>query len=419
MRLTMFELAVLRRTGNGEDIIDVGLLAETLLFYQRVHLVFDSGTLGYLAKTIGPDLLLEVLDRRGVSASFLREFLGTVTTRESGLTFHNFAQFRVDPPEKLGKPKKITDDKWVALQLERQLGAGRATAQFTRKLIKKLSSANWKDSALGSKDVPALTREDLNDIEFVDQAVRRVVNALVPSFVIPSGWYFRTMVIGSRAGADQFVVDTNFNFEQLNQEYHKIIPPSHSTLSPEYLVNHLLEARGAIVMGTKYLGELVVDPATAGIVKLKCAELMRKRDAQVRELDLFQELHLPRARKIRECVSSGERSFADFLKLLDHADKFKEWLGNRNPDERLLQEYYRAATADSWIGKLGTKASRWVITTGLAGAVEALYPTGAAIAAAQGISLLDATLLDRLLKGWRPNQFVEGRLANFVSGRDV
>jgi len=48
----MFELAVLRRTGNDEDIIDVGLLAETLLFCQRVHLVLDSGTLGYLAKTI-------------------------------------------------------------------------------------------------------------------------------------------------------------------------------------------------------------------------------------------------------------------------------------------------------------------------------------------------------------------------------
>jgi hypothetical protein len=103
----MFELAVLRRTGNDEDIIDVGLLAETLLFYQRVHLVLDSGTLGYLAKTIGPDLLLEVLDRRGVSASFLRESLGTVTSREGGLKLYNFAQFRVDPPGKPGNVQRV------------------------------------------------------------------------------------------------------------------------------------------------------------------------------------------------------------------------------------------------------------------------------------------------------------------------
>jgi hypothetical protein len=204
----------------------------------------------------------------------------------------------------------------------------------------------------------------------------------------------------------------------LNQEYHKRIPASHSSLSPEYLLNHLLEARGTILMGSRYLGELVVDPATAAVVKLKCVELMRKRDAQVEELDLFQELNLPNAKKLRECINSGERSFADFLKLLEHSEKFKEWLSNRNPDARLLQEYYRAAFADSWINKLGTKTSRWVVATGLVAAVEAFYPTGVAIAAAQGVSLLDATLLERILKGWRPNQFVEARLADFVSGED-
>jgi hypothetical protein len=218
---------------------------------------------------------------------------------------------------------------------------------------------------------------------------------------------------------DQFTIETNFDFGRLNEEYHKTIPPSHSSLSPEYLINHLLEARGTILMGSKYLGELVIDPATAAIVKLKCAELMRKRDAQVRELDLFQELHLPEAKKLCECLNSGERSFADFLKLLERSSKFKAWLGTRNPDQGLLQEYFRAVTSDSWIGRLGTKTSRWVVTTGLAAAVEVLYPTGTAMAAAQGISLFDATLLERVLRGWRPNQFVEARLSEFVSGKDA
>jgi hypothetical protein len=170
-------------------------------------------------------------------------------------------------------------------------------------------------------------------------------------------------------------------------------------------------------MGAKYLGELVIDPATSSIIKLKCIELMRKRDAQVTELDLFQDLHLPNARKVRECINSGERTFAEFLKLLGHAQKFKDWLGTRNPDQRLLEEYYRSATENSWIDKLGTKTTRWAITTGLGLAVETFYPTGLAIAGAQGLNLLDATMLDRILKGWRPNHFVEGRLAQFVSSK--
>ncbi len=406
----MFEFAVLRRTGNGENVVDIGLLAETLLFYQRAHLLLD-GSLDYLITTIGPDLLLELLDRPGVSASLSRDNLGTLSHTDGSLTSYNFGQFRFGPPGKSGKPKHLTDEEWINLMLERQLGASQSTRRFAKKLNKKVARITYTDPAFGSKNLPSLAREDLKDTNFVEQAVRGVLAALVPSFVLPSAWRFRPVVLG-----DQFAIDTNFDFAMLNQEYHKSIPPSHSTLSPAYLINHLLEARAAIFMGAKYLGELVVDPATSSIIKLKCTELMHKRDAQVNELDLFQELHLPNARKVRECINNGERTFAEFLKLLDHAQKFKDWLGTRNPDQRLLEEYYRAATEGSWVDKLGTKASRWAITTGLAAAVESLYPTGFAIAGAQGLSLLDATMLDRILAGWRPSHFVEGRLGQFVSG---
>jgi hypothetical protein len=89
----MLELAVLRRTGNSEEVIDIGLLAETLLFYERTHLILDGGTVDYFLKTIGPDALLQVLDLPGVSGSFLRQTLGTVTNTNNGLQQHRFAQF--------------------------------------------------------------------------------------------------------------------------------------------------------------------------------------------------------------------------------------------------------------------------------------------------------------------------------------
>jgi hypothetical protein len=296
--------------------------------------------------------------------------------------------------------------------MERALGQSRSTAKFTKKLIPKLARVTWNDNALGGRDIPTATCEDdLKDAGFIQEAMRRVLTALVPTFVIPTNWYFRAILLGG-----EFAIDTNYDFDCINAEYHKTVPPTHSSITPAYLINHVLEARASILVASRYLGELVVDPAAAEIVRLKCAELMRKRDAQVKELDLFQEMHLPEARKIRECLNSGEQSFGDFLKLLDHAAKFKTWLAKQNPDEELLRKYYEEVTAESWTDRLGTKTSRWVITTGLGAAVEAFYPTGAAIAAAQGISLLDATLLDRILKGWRPNQFVEGRLASFVTG---
>jgi hypothetical protein len=101
----MLEFALLRRTGNDDDLIDVGLLAETLLFYERVHVLLEGGTLAYLLKTIGPELLLEVLHREGVSASFVRESLGTVTVNKNGVQTHGFAQFVVNPPQPLERSR--------------------------------------------------------------------------------------------------------------------------------------------------------------------------------------------------------------------------------------------------------------------------------------------------------------------------
>jgi len=406
----MLEFAILRRTGNNHDLVDIGLFAETLLFYERVHLLLDGGTLDYLLKTIGPDLLLYVLDRSGVSASFARENLGTITHTNNGLQSHNFGQFTFDPPPAKGhRRRRVSNEEWLAISVERAIGASLATKKFKKRLLKKLSSAGWKLPTLGSQDLPSVMRSDMKDTASIEAAVKRVVNILVPSFPIPDGWFFRPLDIG-----DSFAIDTNFDFTRLNEEYHKTIPPSHSSLTPAYLLQQLLDARASLAVGFKYLGELVVDPVGTGLIRLNALELMRKRDAHVDELDLFQEMHLPEGRKIRECLNIGERDFAEFLKLLDHADRFKHWLAGRSPDEKLLNEYFKAVTADSWIDKLGTKASRWMLMTGLGFAVETLYPTGAAIAAAQGISLLDATLLDRVLKGWRPNHFIEGRLTEFV-----
>jgi hypothetical protein len=412
----MLELAVLRRTGVNQELIDIGLLAETLLFYERVHLLFDGGTLTYLLKTIGPDLLLDVLDRDGVSASFHSENLGTATNTNHGIQTHNFALFTAMPGQARGRrqpkarrPGRASNEEWLAVTVDRAIGAGPPTSKFTKQLLKKLSSDGWKLPTLGSQDLPSVMRSEMDDVKSIDAAVKRVVNILIPSFPIPKKWFFRPSDVGNG-----YAIETNFDFARLNEEYHKVIPPSHSSLSQAQLLSHLLDARASLAVGFKYLGELVVDPVGAGLIRLKTLELMRKRDAHVEELDLFQDMYLPESRKIRECLNSGERDFAEFLKLLEGADRFKSWLAGINPDDKLLSEYFKAATVSSWVDKLPTKLSRWAITTGLGAAVETLYPTGAAAVISQGISLLDATLLDRVLKGWRPNHFVEGGLTDFV-----
>ena len=133
---------------------------------------------------------------------------------------------------------------------------------------------------------------------------------------------------------------------------------------------------------------------------------------------MFQEHHLEDARSVREAINSGERSFEEFLDLLDHADRFKEWLKGRNPDADLIREYYKAATSETWIDKLPTKSFRFVLATLGGLGADMLFPTGGiGTAIGVGIGASDSLLLDRILKGWRPNHFIEGELKTFTAGR--
>jgi hypothetical protein len=166
------------------------------------------------------------------------------------------------------------------------------------------------------------------------------------------------------------------------------------------------------------MAELVIDPLHSAIIRVKFHDLMRKRDLQVRELDLFQDMILPNARKLREVINSGERGFGEFLTLLDDASRYKKFLAAQNPDKRLLEAFHAEVTKQSWLDRLPSKTIRFGITSGLGLAADALFPTGGVgTLMGLGIGGADALLLDRLMKGWRPNQFINDTLLPFVSGQ--
>ncbi len=125
------------------------------------------------------------------------------------------------------------------------------------------------------------------------------------------------------------------------------------------------------------------------------------------------------ARSIKEVINSRERTFDEFLVLLEKAAKFKRWLRAGNPDAQMIGEYYKSATAGSWIDSLPPKSVRFLVTTLGGIAADMLFPTGGmGTMLGAGLGALDSFLLERLLKGWRPNQFIEGHLRNFTSARD-
>ncbi|ALQ51717.1 hypothetical protein [Nitrosomonas ureae] len=122
----------------------------------------------------------------------------------------------------------------------------------------------------------------------------------------------------------------------------------------------------------------------------------------------FIEMVLPDSPSLAEVIDSGERSFEDFLNLLDRAAKFKDWLKGVNPDEGLIRTYMHDISSKDWIQKLPSKSLRYVLTLG----VSATNPL---IGAAAG--LVNDFVLEKLLAGWRPSHFISGKLSPFIQNQ--
>jgi len=59
--------------------LDLGFLAETMLFYENVHLIADYGMLEQLLRHCEPELLFEFMDEGSLNISYLNSTSGVKT----------------------------------------------------------------------------------------------------------------------------------------------------------------------------------------------------------------------------------------------------------------------------------------------------------------------------------------------------
>jgi hypothetical protein len=162
------------------------------------------------------------------------------------------------------------------------------------------------------------------------------------------------------------------------------------------------------------MAEIVATPLHSRLMRLKHYDLLRARDKSVERLDHFAEMACPNFPSIGAAINSGERTILEFLKLLDEAQRFRDWLHGANPDAEIVASYVKAATERTWADKLPAKTTRWALATAIGAASEMVLPTGIGAVTGAGIGALDALYLDRFIQGWRPNHFIEGPYKEFV-----
>jgi hypothetical protein len=383
--------------------VDLGFLVEAMVFYGDVYLLAHQAILRQLLRDLGPEVLIELLEEGYLRIGFEENNAGIRTEdvggseryepvlfeiRSNSGTRYDLQQYAPEAfIESVGKP-----------------GRGRRLARRFLSLAQRVE--------IGAANIDEV-RFDFADSEYLSEVGTSLLEAHVPDYRLPEP--LRVELV--REG-ELYRLSSNIDWRAAKAAYASRMPPEHSSLTPALLLSHMLNGIEMLRSAAERDAEFAVDPAHEAVVSARLARLIERRRANDTRLALFQDMVFDEARPIREAVNSRARGPDDILTLVARARKFRDWMRERPNDSDLLREYYQASVKETWADTLPAKTTRWAVFSGGGLAIDALGAGGIGSAVGLALSALDAFLLDRLLKGWKPSQFVEGELRSFVSVAD-
>lgn len=379
------------KINNPSNPLDIGYLAECLLFYDKTNLLIDKDSLIVLFKTCGVDEIKTLIERGNLSILTKGNIIG------SGQKGNDFF---VDlfTAQNVDKHYEIFYDAFFSLYGKQ--GKSRRNA---KRFVDLTHSYKYDSQVL------VAIRESINDKAFV----RQIINSFYKDIGIDKEF------IGKEWSYD-FVAIDDYSFRHvtsLDIENLKIVANEHNLhfdFSPSSLLLDLSESLGDIQIAINNNSEIFTTPISSKIINLKFENVFEKAHINREAIDKFQKIALPNYKNLSLVINEGQKSFNDLIKLLDKADRFKSWKSELKSESDFIEEYSKALEKDSWFDKLPFKIGRFSIFEGIGLLTDLLGGGGVGTAATTMMSAGDAFLLDKLLKKWKPNQFIKGEYKKFV-----
>ena len=387
----MFDSITFKNAVGPGPLLDIGAIAEALLFYGRVSIVGNSATLKALLSGIPPFVVLGLLRDKRLEFHYLADQAGVSSMpTATGRHLHDLIRFS-SPQHKIERVGPETFRAAAGNTGQARVGS----SQFTL-LLQPLDHGGFDQKAV---------LDSLMDNHATERSVSSLLSLAVPGYSTDEPLRFR--IEQQNRG---FFVDTNLDFGEINAIYHKTVSPKHSTLTEAYLLALMQGAYEATYYAATLNTEVAVAPIERVIQAAAVEAVVRRRTQSEQEISRFIDLTMNDARTIREAVNSGRVSFTRVVELLESADKFRYWLQQQPVDAELVRTYYQAVIRGSWADKLPGKSARWAVFTGLGLAADAFGTAPWGTLGGIAISAADVFLFEKLISGWKPHQFVEGEL---------
>lgn len=380
----MFDEVVIRGSGRlKEPGVNVGTLCEAILMYGRVQFLMNRASLRNLLALCGPEMTIELLEGGYVEARYIDWNVGIIT-HGSGSTRPSYQPALVHLDK--GADSDI-DGIWTEL-----LGDGGRQHRLRRRFRRSLQFLAPPD---GFEEAVAA---EFQDETFLRAAAEVVLGDVAPGIRLPQTF----TLVPEAADTTSVEITSDLDLAALGLT----IPALLSHMAEAHLDRHI-----SAVLG--------VDSLTCStystLINMRTGRALST-VAGAQSVDRFTSLALPEGRAIGQVINSGERSLAEYLPILDASRQFRTWVRGLPPEADLARAYLEAATRDTWVSALPARTLRWSWLTA-AGVAAAKSPP--LVIGVAGLSAFEALALDRIATGWRPTQFIEGKVWPFLAEPDA
>jgi hypothetical protein len=377
--------------------VDLGSLVEAMLLYGKTTAVVNFPILEQIYQYFGSDNLLRLLSEEYLQIVYQESPAGIITQKEDNKEFHGVVQFS-SPQHQF--PDKLRE---VCIDAKGKPGAGRRLARKFEKYIRV------------SRETPLVlkgTAEAILNQRYLESSAQIVIQELAPNS-------FSNKEFKAYQTDKGIVVETDFDFAAINAAYHKLVSPSHSTITPAYILTHILKLEEELFFASSHLSELYCSNLSSRLGMNKLDYLVERSLNSGKKLDRFQEFFFDDGKTIREAVNAGEVHPDELMKVLERSRRYKEWIVKLPPNADLLKEYFKAIGQKSFIETLPGKILRFTICNGLGIAAGCALPTLEASITGLCLNACDSFLFDKLVTGWKPNQYIEGDLRGLLTSASV
>lgn len=405
---------MLERVALVPGQLDLGAIAEAIVYYGKVEFVCLNGHIADLVERVGIETAIRLAESDIVDFSY-KLSSSTIHTDEYSLYPHSVWTIT---PHKTASGKRIRgpEDELVET-FQRKFGRGVVSLRDIRRLAGALTDHERYDSP-----VQKYMMDDVRNAKFIERALQTVLATKVPGYPNP---YLVKVICHESAG--NFIVNSNVNYELATKIFCSGDVDSNSKITPAYLVAPLLQMNEAMLYAGDRKCDIWADETCSSLLRLRVNTFAKRTTGSRENIDHFQESKFL-SRSFSSAINNGDRTMSDVLDFAESNEtrKFKRWISESKEGSDLLSEYEKSRISQSKLASsLPFKAAKLVVFASGGLALETLIggsgvagAIGGAIASGAVLSTVEEMLASRMSIGWRPNQWVTNAAGPFLRAQD-